>query len=273
VRAVIATVAIAVLIAGCGSSATEQRGRAMPRQLVIDAAVVDSSSGRAFLRGLQLELVSVNSQAGSYGLRLEIVSPGNTLGAVLAAARAVASQPRTILYVGDLSASDTATASDVLSAAGLPQISVVAAPASPAGATRTLLELVPDSAINALALVKAARFGSVCSRVVMAWRLPLTSPREQTTCRLTAGPALSGLALAQEQGVVAAELLVAAERQLGSSGDDRQQVMHALRSARLAKSPLGPIAFAANGELSAYDYTLDRVALGHPALLRVLPVN
>lgn len=245
----------------------------MPRELVIDAAVADSSSGRAFLRGIQLELASVNSRAGSYGLRLEIVAPSNTVDTVLTAARAVASQPRTILYVGDLSPSDTATASDVLSAAGLPQISGVAAPTPSPGATRTLLELVPESATNARALVKAARFSSVCSQVVTAWRLPLTSPREQTTCRLTAGPALSGLALAQEQGVVTVELLITAERRLGPRGDDRQAVMQALRSVRLAKSPLGPIAFAANGELRAYDYTLDHLASGHPALLRVFPIN
>jgi HAMP domain-containing protein len=280
--AVAAAIVIAIAIGSCGA-ATRPPDHRTVRQLALDVATSFTGPGPAFLHGVELELAAVHDRAGPYRLLLEPFSVGNTVNAAVNVARAVIMgvavpgipAQQGILYLGDLGGRATTTMGEILGASGLPQISAVAVPASILPASRTLMELVPDPAVRAAAVRAAKRVGAICSLIVTRWRLPLTNPRERSTCRLSPGPASAQTqtALAQADGMVAVQLLVQAERRLGANGDDRHDLMHELHLIRLTHNPLGPVAFDAQGQLRGYVYSLYRIVAGHPSLLRTLSVN
>lgn len=189
----------ACLIAACGGS-SHHRSRT-PRKVHLQAQTVEIYSslplagqaapeGRAIRLGIELALSQADNRAGDFLVRyrsLNDARPGHgawALQATAANARRAATDPAAVAYIGEFDSSASRISLPILNQAGIPQISPwspyvgltramggdVTATGDPADyyptSVRTFLRLAPSDAVQAAALLAAAR-DAACSRLAV----------------------------------------------------------------------------------------------------------
>jgi hypothetical protein len=233
---------VAALVAGCGGSASP----VPPRVPQVTALCVYAGDSPALLRGIDAGLSAARGQGGPF--RLRVCGTG---------AREAVTRATTILYVGDATRAQGALTRVMLADAGVPQISPVAVPQL--SRADTDLELALTLIPSVTARLDAARL----AQQVLGCRV-LTPGRSRLpgACWLTAPRNLAA------DGETAIDLLVAALRHLGHSGDSRSAVMQSLTTQRVNGTPLGLVAFNADGQMIDYTFNLWREGrLGRPQLV------